>query len=230
MLNIKKLFAIVLLIAVVVTTLPVVPVSVNAATIPVALRVTSGTSVNEGGTVTVNVTYGNGAIINLTAGHVGLYGFEGNVSISGTGNTRTITVSNVTGSGSGKYITVNAGSAFLADGTLADGVKSAFFTINSVAPVDTEAPVLTIAGPNAAEVTEGGSVSYELTYTDNVGIVAYNLTAGHIGLYGFEGNVSISGEGNVRTVTISNVKNVGEGKYITVNAGTAVDARGNLAN
>ena len=241
MLNIKKLFAVVLLVAIVVTTMPISLISAASTNgVFLSIKAPSAWTVTEGESVSFTLNYatnpGHTLSIDLRPGAIGMYGFTGDVSISGEGNTRVVTVSNISlvgEAGYGKYLTVNAGTGFDEELYLSNGVKSAMFTINAKAapvPADTVAPVLTISDPNPSVVTEGGSVSYTLTYSDNVGIAGIDLRAGAIGLYGFTGDIAISGEGNTRVVTVNNVKNVGTGKYITVNSGTGYDAELNLCN
>ena len=246
MLNIKKLFAVVLLVATIVTTMPISFISAaDTHGVYLSIKAPSAWTVTEGDSISFTLNYavnpGHTLSIDLRPGAIGMYGFTGNVSISGEGSTRVITVSNISlvgEAGYGKYLTVNSGTGFDEDLYLSNGVKSAMFTINAKStpaptPVqkDTEAPVLTISGPSASQVTEGGSVSYTLTYTDNVAVTGIDLKRAAIGLYGFDGDVVISGEGNKnRVITINNVKNVGTNKYITVNSGTGFDAELNLCN
>ncbi len=233
MLNIKKIFASVLLIAITLTSMPLVTVSA-ANGVYLAVSAPSASTVKEGGSVSFTFTYsGADAIMNLTDGHIGLAGFSGNMSVTDLGNRQyKVTISNVQGEGSGKYITVNGGTAISkVDGSFANGVTSSKFTIEKDVPADTTKPVLTISAPSASSVVEGGSISFTFNYSDNTAVKTINLTTGHIGLVGFTGDIAISGTGlSQRTVTISNIKGVGNGKYITVNGGTAIDAEGNLAD
>ncbi len=235
MLNIKKMLAVALLLVITATALPLTSVSAAITGVYLSISAPSAQVVKEGGSISYTLNYtGAEAVMNLTKGHVGLAGFTGDISISkGSGRQMIVTVSNVKGVGEGKFITINGGTAIsMADPTkLANGVEGLTFTIEAAKPVDDQKPVLNISAPNPAVVTEGGSVSFTLNYTDNVGIQTINLTQGHIGLVGFTGNVSISGSGNSqRVVTISNVQGTGAGKYITVNGGTAVDTSFLLAD
>ena len=107
-------------------------------------------------------------------------------------------------------------------------IAAALAAMSITAEADASAnPILKIGTP---EVTED-SVTVELTYLDDHDeIVAYNLKPGHVGLNGFTGNINIEGEGEVKTLTVTDIE-ITEGEmYITINGGTAVDADGNLAN
>lgn len=88
-------------------------------------------------------------------------------------------------------------------------------------------PVVKIGTPEA----EGDSVRVQISYIDdNDEIVAYNLAPGHIGMYGFTGNIEIEGEEEEKTITFTDVEATGGEMYITINGGTAIDADGNLAH
>ena len=187
-----------------------------------------GDSVDEGGSIIVDATYRDSydkKIIgnNLTVGHVGLYGFTGNVYTSSSDNYHaTITVDNILDKDGDNYITVNAGTACDEKGGLSNGMKIDKFTIN-----DNEAPVMIMSKPYAS--ADGRSVCVDLTYIDD-DLEGIDLKPGAIGLYGFTGDISISGEGNVRTIAVSNLKVNDDVLYITVNSGTGFDKALHLSN
>lgn len=187
----------------------------------------------NGDTIEYEVTYSDeAAAVNLTAGHIGLYGFTGDVDISGDGNSRTITISGIDikpdfdDNGYGEiYITVNAGTAINDKGDLANGVRSETITVS-------DHPYMTMA-LRSDNADEGGSITVDITYRDsyNKVIKAMNLTDGHAGLYGFSGNVHTSIIDEHRAVvTVDNIIDKEGENYITINAGTACDEKGNLAN
>jgi hypothetical protein len=184
-----------------------------------------------GGSVTFTLSYtGDVYNIYLPTGAVVLNGFTANISISGTGNTRTLTLSNLQGVGSNKSVTITGGTAVDRLGTLSNMVTSGKFTINEAAPVDTTSPVLSVTGPNINSIYAGQTVSYTANYSDNVGITNIYLPAGAIVLNGFTANISVSGTGNTRTITLSNVQGAIGDKSITITGGTGIDAAGNLSN
>lgn len=288
----------------------------------------------NGDTIEYEVTYsGDIGAINLTNGHIGLYGFSGHVEISGEGATRTITISDIDidtefdEQGEGEiYITINAGSAIGEDGELANGVKSepvrvfnhivmylarrdevvdeggtqilrasyyppyngeiiailldprdiglhgftgnvyvdktdmhnvyitvtdilgaeddCFITIGARTGVDnfgnganaassyyfkinkTDKLILTAGKPYGSP--DGRSVCLDLTYTGDMAECL--LDTYDVGLQGLTGDISISGEGNTRTVSITNIKVTDDLLYITINGGTAIDSNGNYVN
>lgn len=103
--------------------------------------------------------------------------------------------------------------------------------INIVNAADITSPALTVSGPSATYVQDGGTVKYTLVYTDNVGVTDITLTRDDIILVGFTANTSATKNGNTVTVTAANVKATNNSvKYIIVNPGTAKDAAGNVAN
>ncbi len=194
-------------------------------------------SIYAGGTVTYTVNYTDDigiAKINLTSNSIKLVGFSANISVSGSGNTRTITLSNVQGSvSSNNYIQIAGGTAIDAAGNLCNSVTSNKFSIIEKVeePKDTIAPVATITGPNPSSIYAGGTVTYTVNYTDDIGIAKINLTSNSIKLVGFSANISVSGSGNTRTITLSNVQgSVSSNNYIQIAGGTAIDAAGNLCN
>lgn len=100
---IGKTITIFLLMAVVVSNLPVGTIA--AAVRPsVSVSAPSTTSVTEGSSVSYTVTFSNEDDVQLSASYVNLNGFTANVGISGNGNTRTITLSNVQGTAGRKTI------------------------------------------------------------------------------------------------------------------------------
>ena len=108
--------------------------------------------------------------------------------------------------------------------------------INTVAftilPNDTVSPVLTISEPNPAQVYAGGTVTYTLTYTDNVGIRKISLKESDLGLNGFTATKKVViNSNNTATVTLSNIQGeVGGNKTLYVAGGTAIDDDFNMAN
>jgi|GEM_PF-6711247 len=75
-------------------------------------------------------------------------------------------------------------------------------------------------------VREGGTVTYEITYTGDVAQI--NLVSEDIACVGFSAEISVSGDENTnkRTITLENVTGTGEGKYIRIGGGTAGNSMG----
>lgn len=228
-LKLKKAFSIVALVAMALTLVPVS--SISAAESQVALQVVapSNREVTEGGSISFTLNFvGNVANISLRQSAIKLEGFTANVTFSGTGNTRVVTLSNIQGTGEGKFIRIAGGIALDPMGNGSNSANSAVFTVKSA---DKVAPTLTISAPSKAQVYAGESVSYNLTFADNVGIVNLSLRNSAIKLEGFTADISLSGEGNNRVVTLSNIQGtVGGNKYIRVAGGIALDAMGNGSN
>lgn len=176
------------------------------------------------GPVTFTVTYGGADSITLGPPDVILNKTgtaDATVGISGSGNTRTVTLSPVTGNGT-IGIQIAAGSAADTAGNLAPA-SSATATFN----VDNTPPVITISNPSKA-VTSAGPVTYTLGYSgySSMTLTQADITLNKTGTA--DGTATLSGSGSVRTVTVSGVS--GDGTLsISVAAGTAVDPAGNLA-
>lgn len=95
---------------------------------------------------------------------------------------------------------------------------------------DRAKPVLTITGPNASSISEGGSVTYTVDAKDNEGIKTFAITSDHIDLNGFTGNINITGTRlGTKTIKITNIRNSNnsELKTITIASGVATDISGN---
>ncbi|MDO4282067.1 MAG: hypothetical protein Q4D02_00340 [Clostridia bacterium] len=93
---------------------------------------------------------------------------------------------------------------------------------------DTEAPKISItkASPTSVKIDE--EVVFTVEYTDNVGVESITLKEKDITLYGFTAKVQVSGDGNTRKVTLSNIKgDLGGLKYIKIAKDTAIDKAGN---
>ena len=226
--KLRKVFAIIALFAMALT---IVPVSgIQAAPCALIVSAPSTKTVDEGGSVSFTFTFGGDiADISLRDSAIKLVGFTANKTFAGTGNVRTVTLSNIQGTGEGKYIKVAGGIAISSDGKGSNAVNSGIFTVNAK---DTVAPTLTISDPSKATVKAGETVSYTLNFADNVAVVDLSVRNTGIKLEGFKADVSISGEGNAqRTVTLSNIQGeVGGNKYIRVAGGMALDAKGNGSN
>ena len=147
----------------------------------------------------------------------------GTVSVTGSGTSYTVTISNILGEGT-LGISIAAGTATDQAGNAAASAASATFT------VDNGAPTITISAPSSS-FAKSGPVTYTVTYTD-VSFSASTLTAANVTLHRTgtaNGTVNVSGTGNTRAVTISNI--AGDGTLgISLAANTASDSAGNLAS
>ena len=183
-----------------------------------------------GGPVTYTVTYADAnfntstlAAANITLNETGTA--AGSISsVTGSGLTRTVTISGITGNGT-LGISIAAGTASDLAGNLApaSGPSGTFI-------VDNTAPTISIGAPSASYVA-GGPVTYTVTYADanfnSSTLAAANITLNETG--SAAGSISsVSGSGLTRTVTISGI--TGNGTLgISIAAGTASDLAGNLA-
>ncbi len=191
-------------------------------------------SVYEGGTVKYTVYFDDETKlekVNFNKDYVTKNGFSGDVSVSGSGDTYVVTLTNVQGTTGS--ITVKAGAAQDAAGNKTKAVTSSKFTVlKKSEPVDNKdkiAPVVTIGKPNPSSVYAGGTVTYNVTFTDNIKVTDVNLIASKVKTVGFGANVSVKVNGlKSAVITLTNIKgNVGVHKYITIDSGVALDAQGN---
>ena len=245
---IGKTITIFLLMAVVVSNLPVGTIA--AAVRPsVSVSAPSTTSVTEGSSVSYTVTFSNADDVKLSASYVNLNGFTANVGISGNGNTRTITLSNVQGTAGRKTISIKSGAAKNATGNSLATPNSVSFTLSaqSITPsnpttpstpstpstpctsADRVRPSVSVSAPSATTINVGGTVKYTITFADNTAVTRVNLSSAYVNLNDFTANVTVSGSGNARTVTLSNVQGTAGRKTISIKAGAAEDAAGNAS-
>ena len=188
------------------------------------------TSVYAGDSVTYTVYFDDDIgikAVSFNASYVILNGFTGTVSVTGSGNERrTVTITNVQGvADSDNYITVKAGAVTDTSGNTSKAATSSKFTIKIK---DNTPPVINISNPNPNWIYESDTVEYTVYFSDDVGIKNVDLNSNYITLNGFTANVSVNGTGNIRLVTLSNIKgNIGVGKSISIKAGAATDTSGN---
>ncbi len=253
----KKILSTVILAIFVVAYIPFISVVEAAETsIPtVTISAPSINDVQQGGSVSFTVTFINATNIDFRASDVGIAGDGVTVvkNVSGTGNTRTVTLSNVQGPVNKIFsIAVRASVASNEHGysvqtSKSYGVKilagntSVSNPVNSgnsntqnepdiTQNVDKTRPSVVVSDPSATSVKKGGSLSYTFTYGDNRGVKDIVLNSSDVTLNGFTANISIAVSGNKRIVTLSNINGtVGAGKYISLRANTAYDLAGNTA-
>ena len=85
-------------------------------------------------------------------------------------------------------------------------------------------------GELSEKVTQiGKEISFEISYKDETEMGEITLNNNDITLYGFKADINISGDGNSRKVTLSNIQgNLGGLKWIEIADKTAKDKAGNL--
>lgn len=188
------------------------------------------TSLTTGGPVSYTITWSDA---NLDSSSISLLNNQvtvnttgtatvNSISVSGSGNTRTVQLDSITGDGTvGISIPANTASDLAGNQAGAAG-PSATVT------VDNTAPTISIGSPSVS-TTASGPVDYTITYTgaDAVTLSTSDITLNKTG--SADGSVAVSGSGtNARTVTISSI--TGSGTLgISIASGTASDNAGNTA-
>jgi len=179
------------------------------------------------GPVTFSLDYDGAAEISLSPEDITLHSeppgaVSATLSIEGTGNAaRSVRLTNITGEGS-LHIAVAAGTAADGVGNLAAGAES------SAVVVDKTPPEIAIGAPSASS-SDGETVSYTITYTgaESITLGPDDITLETTG--DATGIVTVSGSG-AETRLVSIVFPSGFGTIgISIAAGTAQDAAGNLA-
>lgn len=221
---IKKIISIFILISIVISNVPLGVI--NAYVRPsVAVSQPSKTSVNAGGSVSYTIIYSDADEIYLSSSYVTLNGFSANVSVSGSGGTRTVTLSNIQGTSGNKSICIKAKSAENNAGYAYETPNS--YSFNLINNNDTIRPSIAVSSPSKTSVNQGGTISYTISFTDNVGISRVNTSPSYITLNGFTANVSVSNTSNKSVVTLSNIQGTAGSKSISIKAGAAEDTAGN---
>jgi prepilin-type N-terminal cleavage/methylation domain-containing protein/prepilin-type processing-associated H-X9-DG protein len=183
-------------------------------------------TITNGGPVDYVVTYGGADSIALTASDVTLVKTgSANAVVTVLGSDpalRTVRLSNVVGDGT-LAISIGAGTASDQAGNAAPASAT-----SAAVTVDNTAPGIAIGAPSASVATNG-PVSFTITYSgaQNVTLADADIALATTGTA--NATLAVSGTGNtVRTVTLSNL--TGDGNLgISIAAGTAVDAAGNVA-
>ncbi len=194
----------------------------------VAISAPSATLAKAGDTVTYTVTYTDAHLqaVTLTAAGVTLNKTgtaRGTVQVTGTGSTRTVTISNITGDGT-LGITIKAST-----GIDQVGLKNVAASPSAKFVVDDSAPVVAIASPLSATV--GGTASFTVTYTD-ASLATASLTAAQVTLItspGMTGVVTVTQiDASHFKVSVSSISTTGT-MSISVAGGVAQDAFGRLS-
>lgn len=183
-------------------------------------------AVTNSGPVTYSVTYTDAAAVTLGDADIVLSNTgsaTGVATVSGSGSSRTVTFSSISGNGTLGF-TIASGTATDTAGNASDAAGP-----SSTFDVDNTGPNLSISAPSSP-ATSGGPISYTVSFTDadsvslNPGDISLNATGTATG------TVSVTGSGTAtRTVTINGIS--GEGTLgISIAANTALDAVGNPAS
>lgn len=179
------------------------------------------------GPVSFAVTYEGAQEITLAAAQVSLQSTgtaTGTISVSGTGETsRTVTIANISGDGT-LAVRLDEGTALSASKQPAPAAGP-----SATVRVDNTAPSATLGAPSLA-ATNTGPITFTVTYD---GATSISLAQANVQLIATGSATAtveeVTGSDNTsRTVTLSGI--TGEGTLgISIPAGTASDAAGNLA-
>ncbi len=186
---------------------------------------TPSAALTSSGSVTYTVTYSGADTITLAKEDITLNKTgtaDGAVEVSGTGGTRTVTISGITGDGTLGISIAGATAADDAGNTALPAGPSATFT------VDNTAPTVSISAPSAT-LTASNSITYTVTYAgaDTITLASGDITLDKTGTA--NGTVEVSGTGSARMVTVKGI--TGDGTLgISIAAATAADNAGNGAS
>lgn len=93
---------------------------------------------------------------------------------------------------------------------------------------DETAPTMEV-GDFSEKITQvGKEISFDISYKDETEMGEITLNPNNITLYGFKADIKITGNGNTRKVTLSNIQgNLGGLKWVQISSRTAKDKAGN---
>ena len=239
----KKTMAMIALVAVIFTNIPVYifATEVDTSRPTMTISAASSNTIEEGGTVSYNVSVTDNVgvtFFRLNTSNITPVGFSATVTVTETGDfSRRVTFSNIvsTSDSTNKYFTVAAEAAKDLAGNYTPRKTSPAFKIQAKVepePVkDTSRPTITISAASASKIVEGGTVTYTIGANDNVGVKTFNITTNDITPVGFTATISVSGTASSKTVTFSNIKSnsTAASKYFTLAAGVAKDVEGNTS-
>lgn len=96
---------------------------------------------------------------------------------------------------------------------------------------DEQAPTMEIGELSATSTEIGNEISFEIRYTDDKEMGEITLNSNDLTLYGFKADITITGEGDTRKVTLSNIQgHLGGLKYVKIASNTAKDKAGNIVS
>lgn len=193
----------------------------------------SGLVIDQGDSITLNIYFSDNQELSsayLQASDVILNGFTANKSIQVSGSMRIVTLTNIQGTAGNKTVTLASGVAEDASGNTSLAVTTRAFTLNAPVVVDNTRPTVTVTGiTSGLAIEQGGTLSFNVNFSDNIAVTRVNFSAEDVTLNGFTANRSISGTGNTRTVTLTNIRGTVGNKTIAIAANAAEDAAGNTS-
>ena len=145
-------------------------------------------------------------------------------SVSGSGTTYTVTVATGTGNGTIRLDVLDDDTIKnIADLTLAAG-----FTAGQSYTIDRQAPTVTSSVPSVGGMTNAGSVSFTVTFSESVtGVDAGDFALTTSGVSGAS-VTNVTGSGSVYTVTVATGTGDGTIRVDVADNDTITDAAGNL--
>lgn len=104
---------------------------------------------------------------------------------------------------------------------------SSYFTIKAR---DTQKPELVVSNPTPSTVKQSQTIVMTIAATDNVGVEQFNISNQSIVLNGFTADKKLTGTGNFRTLTLSNIQGTAGEKSIYISGAILADAGANFGD
>jgi VCBS repeat-containing protein len=181
---------------------------------------------SEAFTVTFSESVTGVVASDFTAVLGGTVADSGGISVSGSGNTYTVTVSGVTGDGT-LGLDLNSSGTGIAD--LAGNAISGGFTAGQVYTIEHTPPSVSSINLASSSPNNASSEAFTVTFSESVtGVVASDFTAVTGGTVTDGGGISVSGSGASYTVTVGGVTGDGTLGLDLNSSGTGIaDLAGN---
>lgn len=179
--------------------------------------------VEVGGSITFSVEVSdNNALkaVNLYPENIVLdAGLVADITVKGTGNSRTITLSNISGETGEHSVTIKEGCAIDEAGNQSFLLQSESFYITS----DSAIPTVNIGTP----ILSDDKVVFEVYCADNLKIDNLEIRPVDISTMGFVADIEIIGNGATKQIVLTNIQATGNDCYIVIAEGVVTDSTGN---
>lgn len=147
-------------------------------------------------------------------------GLDADITVTGQGTKRKVSLSNINGVQGEHVVTVKTGAANDKAGNISFSLTTDAFCIRNN---DQTIPTLAITKPEI----KGGVVSFVVYADDELQLNKFDIQPLDIATTGFVADISITGNGSVRMITCSNIIPSDNYGSITIAAGVAIDNNGN---
>lgn len=149
-------------------------------------------------------------------------GLAADITVTGTGYKRTVTLTNVSGLAGEHTVTIREGCAVDEAGNNSFRLQSESFYLTS----DQSVPVVNIGAP----ILSKDKVVFEVYCADDTNIEKFEIRPVDISTMGFVAEIEVLGDGSTKQIALSNINTTSTDCYIVIAEGVATDLSGNRSN